>query len=68
MVSDCFTMMGFVHNEFSSIRIKGFKQTVHPSYGEVFTSKPDEPEMLMGKAPIGDQAKSLEDLNKLRQN
>lgn len=66
MVLDCITMVGFVHNDFSSIRLKSFKQTVHPTYGEVFTSKPDEPEMLMGKTPIGDQVKSLEDLNKLR--
>lgn len=67
MVLDSITMLGFVHNEFTSVRLKAFKQTVHPSYGDVFTTKPHEPEMLMGKTPISEQVKSLDELNKLKQ-
>lgn len=67
MVLDSITMLGFVHNEFTSVRLKAFKQTVHPSYGEIFTTKPHEPEILMGKTPIADQVNSLDELNKLKQ-
>lgn len=66
MVLDSITMMGLVHNDFNGIRLKGFKQTVNPSFGDVFTAKPNEPEMLMGKTPIADQVKSVEELNKLK--
>lgn len=66
MLLDAITMMGYVHNEFNAIRLKGFKQTVNPSFGGVFTAKPDEPEMLMGKTPIAEQVKSVEDLNRLK--
>lgn len=31
-----------------------------------FSAKPDEPDMLMGKTPIAEQVKSVEDLNKLK--
>lgn len=66
MVLDSITMLGFVHNDFSAIRLKSFKQTVNPSYVDVFSSKPEEPGMLMGKAPISEQVKSLDELNKLK--
>lgn len=66
MILDSITMLGYVHNEFSSLRLKSFKQTVNPSYVDVFSSKPEDPGMLMGKAPIAEQVKSLEELNKLK--
>lgn len=65
MVLDSITMLGFGHNDFSPIRLKSFKQTVNPRYVDVFSSKPEEPGMLMGKAPIAEQVKSLDELNKL---
>lgn len=66
MVLDSFTLLGLVHNDFTSIRLKNLKQTVHPSYGDVFCTKPDEPGMLMGKTPIAEQVKSVDELNKLK--
>lgn len=66
MLLDGITMLSMVHNDFNTIRLKGFKQTVNPSFGDVFSAKPDEPEMLIGKTPIAEQVKSLEDLNKLK--
>lgn len=63
---DCITLMGFIHSEFSSLRLKGFKQTVNPSYSEIFSSKPNEPHLLMGKASISEQMKSCEDLQKVK--
>lgn len=66
MVLDSITMLGLVHSDFSSVRLKAFKLTVHPSYGEVFTAKPNEPDMLMGKTPIAEQVKSVDELNKLK--
>lgn len=63
---DCITLTGFMHAEYNDIRLKGFKQTVNPSYSGIFSAKPEEPELLMGKAPIGDQIKSCDDLQKIK--
>lgn len=63
---DCITLTGFIHSEYSSLRLKGFKQTVNPSYSEIFSAKPDEPMLLMGKASISEQVKSCEELQKIR--
>lgn len=38
MMLDAITMLGFVHNDFNSVRLKGFKQTLNPSFGDVFFS------------------------------
>lgn len=63
---DAITLTGYLHSEYSSLRLKGFKQTVNPSYSDIFTAKPDEPQMLMGKASISEQIKSCEDLQKVK--
>lgn len=63
---DCITLTGFMHSEYTGIRLKGFKQTVNPYYSEIFAAKPDQPELLMGKAPIGEQIKSCDDLLKIK--
>lgn len=55
-----------MHSEYSALRLKGFKQTVNPSYSEIFNTKPDEFDKLMGKAPISEQMKSCEDLQKIK--
>lgn len=60
------TMLGLVHNDFSLIRLKGFRQTVHPFYDEIFMKKTDKPKMLMGKTLIAVQVKSVNELNKLK--
>lgn len=39
---DCLSICGFLLADFNSIRLKEFKQMVNPSYGEVFTQKPEE--------------------------
>lgn len=61
MLLDGLQMTGFLHQDFTTIRLKGFKQTVNPSYGEVVTQKPEEPGTLLGKTPIGEQMKSCDD-------
>lgn len=63
---DCISLNGYMHAEYSSLRIKGFKQTVNPSYSDVFSAKPEEPTLLMGKAPISEQMKSVDDLLKIK--
>lgn len=63
---DCITLTGFMHSEYSGLRLKGFKQTVNPSYSEIFSAKPDEHDTLMGKSPIGEQIKSCDDLLKIK--
>lgn len=63
---DCITLTRFTHSEYRSLCLKGFKQTVNPSYSEIFSAKPDEPDLLMGKAPIGQQIKSCDDLQKIK--
>lgn len=40
---------------------KGFKQIVNPSYGDVFTGKSNDPDMLVGKS-IADQIKNSEEI------
>lgn len=66
MLLDGLQMSGFIHQDFTSIRLKGFKQTVNPSYGDVVSQKPEEPDMLLGKTPLGEQMKSCEEINKLK--
>lgn len=63
---DCITLTGFIHSEYNGLRLKGFKQTVNPSYSDIFSAKPDEPQMLMGKASISEQIKSCEELQKVK--
>lgn len=66
IIVDSITLTGFLHSEYNGLRLKGFKQTVNPSYSDIFSAKPDEPEMLMGKAPISEQIKSCEDLRTIK--
>lgn len=66
MLVDGLQLTGFLHQDFTSIRVKGVKQTVNPSYGDVVTQKPEEPEMLLGKTPLGEQMKSCDEINKLK--
>lgn len=66
MLLDSLQMTGFIHQDFTNIRLKGFKQTVNPSYEDVVSQKPDEPGMLLGKTPIGEQMKSCDEINKLK--
>lgn len=66
MLLDGLQMTGFLHQDFTTLRLKGFKQTVNPSYGDVVSQKPEEPGMLLGKTPLGEQMKSCEELNKLK--
>lgn len=63
---DSLQLTGFLHQDITNIRLKGFKQTVNPSYGDVVTQKPEEPGMLLGKTPLGEQMKSCEEMNKLK--
>lgn len=66
MLLDGVQVAGFLHQDLTNMRIRGFKQTVNPSYAGVFSAKPDEPDMLLGKTPIGEQIKTVEELNKLK--
>lgn len=66
MLLDSLQMTGFLHQDFTSIRLKGFKQNVNPSYVDVVSQKPEEPGMLLGKTPIGEQMKSCDENNKLK--
>lgn len=66
MLVDGLQLTGFLHQDFTTIRLKGMKQTVNPSYGDVVAQKPDEPEMLLGKTPLGEQMKSCDEINKLK--
>lgn len=66
MLLDGLQITGFLHQDFTTIRLKGMKQTVNPSYGDVVSQKPEEPEMLLGKTPIGEQMKSCDEINKLK--
>lgn len=63
---DCITLTGFLHSEYSNLRLKGFKQTVNPSYSDILSYKPEEPQLLMGKASISEQIKTCEDLQKVK--
>lgn len=66
MLLDSLQFTGFLHQDFTNIRLKGFKQTVNPSYEDVVSHKPDEPDMLLGKTPLGEQMKSCDELSKLK--
>lgn len=66
MLVDGLQLTGFLHQDFTSIRLKGFKQTVNPSYGDVVAQNPEEPDMLLGKTPLGEQMKSCDEINKLK--
>lgn len=66
MLVDGLQISGFLHQDFTRIRLKGMKQTVNPSYGDVVAQDPEEPEMLLGKTPLGEQMKSCDELNKLK--
>lgn len=65
MLVDGLQLTGFLHQDFTTIRLKGVKQTVNPSYGDVVSQKPDEPDMLLGKTQLGGQIKSCDEINKL---
>lgn len=66
LLLDSLQMTGFLHQDFTTIRLKGVKQTVNPSYGDVVSQKPEEPGMLLGKTPLGEQMKSCDEFNKLK--
>lgn len=66
MLLDTLQMTGFLHQDITNLRLKGFKQTVNPSYGDVVSQKPEEPGMLLGKTPLGEQMKTCDEINKLK--
>lgn len=58
--------LGFLHQDLTSIRLKGFKQTVNPSFGDIVAQNHEEPDILLGKSPLGKQIKSCDEINKLK--